>query len=182
MAVGIVCIVIFFVIQPKPTHTPQVPTSPTTPTTPFGITTPPSGTPPLPSPTAAHKPAWPQQQVVEPMNTSFDLLGTLPIEQQGAIAGLEVDDVYPATSESLTTVGNEGSIAKWTTSAAPSFADCVDLLRTTREADIPVQTRGVWICTQTPEGLVARLRVDGSVGTELSRSYRFLVTVWTTGK
>ena len=189
IAAGIVCIIIFFAVQPKPTTPPPVPNPGGVVGTPSSGSSPgsanpspaPSGTPPLSAPKATHTIAWGPTVITQDINTSFDLLSSPP-PQENAIAGFEVTVQPEVSGEVLTTV-TPSSIAQWNGSGSPSFADCVKALQGGSASSVPVDTPGVWACAQTPEGLIASLQSKGvATNTPTLITYRFLVTVWKPGK
>jgi hypothetical protein len=201
---GIACIIIFFAIQPKHNGSSNASTSaggnqlagsegvnsgspvgnqPGQSPNPNGNSSgggsPPS-TPPQPAPKPSYSKAWGPTVITQQINTSFDLK-THPPPEENAISGFEVSEYPGVNGQTLQPVAG-GAINQWNRNSAPSPKDCVKSLEGGSAQYVVVENPGVWVCAQTPEGLIASFRSAGSTGNGVtSIQYRFRVTVWNPG-
>jgi hypothetical protein len=180
MVIGIAILVSFLVnLGGTSSHTPTVPVVPTV-TTNTGTTTSTTSTGSTTSTTTtttARKPSgptlvWTPREITVHRNGSFNV-DSFPITDMPT--GFEVG-FYPNAGDNNFQAIGAGAIAAWTGSGKPSFNDCGNSVGSTvGVSNIPLNTRGQWICAQTATNLVARFRYD-AVSSD-GNSFTFFVIV-----
>jgi hypothetical protein len=174
IALGFVLIFVFGVINGQSGSTNKAsggvvsvpgPTTPTTPTT--------STTPTTPTPTQHKGPsvAWRPREITVERNTSFNLDSP---GLKNEPTGFEIGFVSEHGSNNFTTVGGAGKVAPWTGAGQPYYKDCANSLSSTNTEYVALDAPGRWLCAETDNHLVVRLRYDGNSG----ESFRFFVTAY----
>ena len=130
---------------------------------------------PQPPPTPT-KVEYSNRELTFARNDSYNV-NQLPINRDMPNGYEVTDDIPYAHGYHLVVIG-AGSVASWTGAGQPYLKDCKRSLASAAE-EVPLPTVGHWLCTETENHQIARLRYDGS--TDENEFFHFAATMYIPG-